>query len=184
MLIAEFGQARCRLPVQQADAVPGHADAAAASGTVPGLIHMCNVKLLRVTDLDRLTGPAARGCEAMLAGRMSGTPGGAAMAGHARGAHLAGFGARFAGARATRCGRRGPDSGGARMAGSAGSLAGPGSTVTAYVANHDWGTVTPINLTTTTPTAGTPITVGNGPAAIAITPDGKTAYVANSARAR
>ena len=39
------------------------------------------------------------------------------------------------------------------------------------------GTVTPI--TTATNTAGTPITVGRRPDAIAITPDGKTAYVTN-----
>ena len=32
---------------------------------------------------------------------------------------------------------------------------------------------------TATDTAGTPITVGSGPVAIAITPDGKTAYVTN-----
>ena len=39
------------------------------------------------------------------------------------------------------------------------------------------GTVTPI--ATATNTAGPPITVGSEPRAIAITPDGKTAYVAN-----
>jgi len=39
------------------------------------------------------------------------------------------------------------------------------------------GTVTPITTATNTP--GKPITVGKYPAAIAITPDGKTAYVAN-----
>jgi len=33
--------------------------------------------------------------------------------------------------------------------------------------------------TTATNTAGTNVTVGTGPAAVAITPDGKTAYVAN-----
>ena len=37
-------------------------------------------------------------------------------------------------------------------------------------------------IATATNTAGTPITVGVGPDAIAITPDGKTAYVANSRR--
>ena len=42
---------------------------------------------------------------------------------------------------------------------------------------HGSGTVTPI--ATATNTAGPPITVGNDPNAIAITPDGKTAYVAN-----
>ena len=47
------------------------------------------------------------------------------------------------------------------------------------------GTVTPI--ATATNTAGTPITVGSDPDAIAITPDGKTAYVSvngSSARLR
>ena len=39
------------------------------------------------------------------------------------------------------------------------------------------GTVTPIDLATSTP--GTPITVGSEPDAIAITPDGSTAYVVN-----
>src|SRR5438105_8463134 len=47
---------------------------------------------------------------------------------------------------------------------------------TAYVAN--WGTVTPIN--TATNAVGAPISVGASPAGVAITPDGKTAYVANS----
>ena len=37
--------------------------------------------------------------------------------------------------------------------------------------------MTPIDIATNT--ADTPITVGNDPVAIAITPDGKTAYVAN-----
>jgi YVTN family beta-propeller protein len=51
---------------------------------------------------------------------------------------------------------------------------------TAYVTNNnlDAGTtVTPIS--TATNTAGTAITVGTGPFGVAITPDGKTAYVAN-----
>jgi hyaluronoglucosaminidase len=39
---------------------------------------------------------------------------------------------------------------------------------TAYVANTNYGTVTPID--TATNTAGTPIPVGSGPWAIAITP--------------
>ena len=47
---------------------------------------------------------------------------------------------------------------------------------TAYVVNVG-GTVTPID--TSTNTAGTPIVVGSGPEGVAITPDGKTAYVAN-----
>ena len=67
----------------------------------------------------------------------------------------------------------------ARMAGSPGSAAGPGSPVTAYVANFNSGTVTPI--ATATNTAGSPITTGNQPFDIAITPNGKTAYVANGA---
>ena len=50
---------------------------------------------------------------------------------------------------------------------------------TAYVANLNDNTVTPIDLATGR--AGTPIFVGIGsyPGAVAITPDGKTAYVAN-----
>ena len=63
----------------------------------------------------------------------------------------------------------------ARMAG---SPAGPGSPVTAYVANGGLGTVTPI--ATATNTAGLPITVGSSPLEVAITPDGKTAYVLNA----
>src|SRR4051812_22409388 len=50
-------------------------------------------------------------------------------------------------------------------------------TRTAYVANFSDDTVTPVN--TATNTAGTPISVGDGPTRIAITPDGKTAYVVN-----
>ena len=48
----------------------------------------------------------------------------------------------------------------------------------AYV-TETLGVVTPVNIATGT--AGTPITVGPMPMAIAITPDGKTAYVANAA---
>jgi DNA-binding beta-propeller fold protein YncE len=50
---------------------------------------------------------------------------------------------------------------------------------TAYVANGASGTVTPINLTTSTP--GKPIHISGKPGAdaIAISPDGTTAYVAN-----
>ena len=47
----------------------------------------------------------------------------------------------------------------------------------AYVANSNDGTVTPVNLATGHP--GTPIKLGGNPAAIAISPDGTTAYVAN-----
>jgi YVTN family beta-propeller protein len=46
------------------------------------------------------------------------------------------------------------------------------------VVNGDSGTVTPI--ATATKTAGTPITVGSQPVGLAITPNGKYAYVANS----
>jgi YVTN family beta-propeller protein len=48
---------------------------------------------------------------------------------------------------------------------------------TAYVANCDDDTVTPINLATGTPRPA--IKVGINPDAIAITPNGRTAYVAN-----
>src|ERR1019366_7975036 len=65
----------------------------------------------------------------------------------------------------------------ASIAGPSASSAGSASPVTAYVANNGAGTVTPI--ATATNTAGTPITVGSQPTVIAITPDGKTAYVAN-----
>src|SRR6185437_911400 len=46
-----------------------------------------------------------------------------------------------------------------------------------YGANGSGHTVTPIDVATGR--AGSPIKVGDGPDAIAITPDGKTAYVAN-----
>ena len=42
--------------------------------------------------------------------------------------------------------------------------------------------MTPIHTATDTP--GRAITVGINPSGIAVTPDGKTAYVANSARPR
>lgn len=45
----------------------------------------------------------------------------------------------------------------------------------AYVVNPGSGTVTPIR--TATGTAGPPIRVGSGPVAIAVTPDGRNAYV-------
>ena len=48
---------------------------------------------------------------------------------------------------------------------------------TAYVVNEQSGTVTPIDLETRRP--GPPIAVGPSPESIAITPDGKTAYVTN-----
>ena len=49
-------------------------------------------------------------------------------------------------------------------------------TGTAYVINSGGGTVTPIDLATNTP--GTPIKASGEIAAMAIAPDGKTAYVA------
>ena len=48
---------------------------------------------------------------------------------------------------------------------------------TAYVANYGSSTVTPISIRTNT--VGPAIPVGSGPFAIAITPDGRTAYVVN-----
>src|ERR1700689_5044465 len=51
----------------------------------------------------------------------------------------------------------------------------PGSSPTVYVADFGSDTVTPIS--TATNTAGPPITVGNSPYNLAITPDGKTVYV-------
>jgi DNA-binding beta-propeller fold protein YncE len=68
------------------------------------------------------------------------------------------------------------------LAGAAGTAtAGAGSparltAVTAYVGNEYDGTVTPIR--TATNTAGAAIAVDGSPDAIAITPDGKTAYAA------
>jgi YVTN family beta-propeller protein len=62
----------------------------------------------------------------------------------------------------------------------AASVGPSGTTPTAYVADSGGGagdTVTPIDLATGT--RGSPITVGNYPEGIAITPDGKTAYVTN-----
>ena len=52
-------------------------------------------------------------------------------------------------------------------------MSGPVQTV--YVSNGRGGTVTPIDTATNTP--GPPILIGRGPGLIAITPDGKTAYV-------
>jgi YVTN family beta-propeller protein len=51
------------------------------------------------------------------------------------------------------------------------------SPTTAYVTNADGGTVTPIDVATGKP--GPEIKVGSGPVAVAVTPDGKTAYVVN-----
>ena len=58
----------------------------------------------------------------------------------------------------------------------------PRGAVTAYVASGASYTVTPIRAADGT--AGKPIKVGLFPDAIAITPDGKTAYVATTAPAR
>jgi DNA-binding beta-propeller fold protein YncE len=58
------------------------------------------------------------------------------------------------------------------FAGGAGRTAGP---VTIYVANKAGNTVTPIRAASNR--AGRPIRVGPGPALIAISPDGQTAYV-------
>ena len=58
------------------------------------------------------------------------------------------------------------------LAGGGGRTAGP---VTVYVANQAGNTVTPIRAASNT--AGRPIRVGRGPALIAISPDGQTAYV-------
>jgi len=61
--------------------------------------------------------------------------------------------------------------------GSPGPGAGRAHRFTAYVVNGQQDTVTPIR--TATNKARPPIDVGSIPDAIAITPDGKTAYVAN-----
>ena len=55
------------------------------------------------------------------------------------------------------------------------------SSHTAYVINLDSDSVTPID--TATNTAEAPIALGGAPIAVAITPDGKTAYVTNERRA-
>ncbi len=60
------------------------------------------------------------------------------------------------------------------MAGTS-SYPGAADPVTAYVVNYDLGVVTPISTATGKP--GKAIRVGANPFAIAITPDGKTAYV-------
>ena len=57
----------------------------------------------------------------------------------------------------------------------AANASGGGRHLTAYVANMNDDTVTPIDLVNNT--AGAPIPVGDGPTAIAITPDGATAWV-------
>ena len=49
----------------------------------------------------------------------------------------------------------------------------------AYVCNYGDGTVTPIDLTTPTPTPWDPVSVEGRPSAIAITPDGTMAYVSS-----
>ncbi len=50
----------------------------------------------------------------------------------------------------------------------------------AYVTNGQDGTITPINLSTNPPTALSPISVGSGPDAIAVSPDDTRAYVVNN----
>jgi len=62
------------------------------------------------------------------------------------------------------------------LAGFAGSAS--AAEATAYVANYGSSTLTPIPTATNLP--GSPFSAGDGPAAIAITPDGKTAYVADA----
>ena len=49
---------------------------------------------------------------------------------------------------------------------------------TAYVANANANSVTPIDTTSNTP--GSAISVGSGPVSVALTPDARTAYVANA----
>jgi YVTN family beta-propeller protein len=58
-----------------------------------------------------------------------------------------------------------------------GQAAGPSTAPVAYVVSPS-GTVTPIS--TATNKAGKAITVGKYPGAIAVTPDGRTAYVVNN----
>lgn len=53
------------------------------------------------------------------------------------------------------------------------------SPFTAYVANHDSGTVSPIDLGRGT--AGAPIAVGGSPTAVVFSPDGRTAWAATEA---
>jgi len=52
-----------------------------------------------------------------------------------------------------------------------------GTAETVYVLHQSARVVTPIS--TVTNVAGKPVRVGSGPIAIAVTPDGKTVYVAN-----
>jgi YVTN family beta-propeller protein len=56
---------------------------------------------------------------------------------------------------------------------------GPSRAQNAYVTNSDDGTVTVIATGTNT-VAGSPITVGNGPGGVAVTPDGSQVYVSNN----
>ena len=63
-----------------------------------------------------------------------------------------------------------------RTAAAGAAVAGRSAAVS-YVRSQEAGTVTPIF--TATNTAGTPVKVGDGPGAIAITPDGRTIYVAS-----
>ena len=63
-----------------------------------------------------------------------------------------------------------------------GAAAAGGCAGTAYVTNEQGGTVSVI--TTATGAVSAPITVGKGPAGVAITPDGKHAYVTDTSTAR
>ena len=62
-----------------------------------------------------------------------------------------------------------------------GAAAAGGCAGTAYVTNDEDGTVSVI--TTATGAVSAPITVGKGPAGVAITPDGKHAYVTDTSTA-
>ncbi|MGC2498415.1 MAG: bifunctional YncE family protein/alkaline phosphatase family protein [Acidobacteriaceae bacterium] len=55
------------------------------------------------------------------------------------------------------------------------------NTKTAYVVLDNNDTLTKIDLTATTPVEGPEVRVGNVPASVVISPDGKTAYVSNEA---
>ncbi len=55
-----------------------------------------------------------------------------------------------------------------------------GGSWTAYVANFDSDSVSPVDVVSGV--AGAPIEVGDGPAAVAITPDAATVYVVNTSR--
>ena len=83
--------------------------------------------------------------------------------------------AAAAGVAVVSCGSGSHTTGGAVS--SPASAAWPAHPVTAYIVNSGSDTVTPIR--TATNTAGKAINAGTAPVAIAITPDGTTAYVAS-----